>query len=247
MVRRAAAWVSLTAAALCAGGCDSVVEPIKVKPDCPQQPLRGPMAAPAPVSGQLIDDFELLVDGGIWEPLHGNGQRDGQWDYGWDLYGNVQGTHGQSAECVADGNLSGHFLLSSTTGWGQNWTAVFMAAGPGGTAVSYDARAWGGISFWAAFGGKNGPDFPVPVGVTTIDNAWNGRVCTTCEDFYATTVPLTHAWRRYEIRFGDLAQVGWGIPQVKTMRLDQAVGFIIQPSAEQNQYDIWIDDVRFEP
>src|SRR5512140_640820 len=118
MVRRAAACVSLTAAALCASGCDSSVEPIKVKPECPQQPLRGPMASNADDPGQLIDDFELVVDGGIWEPLHGYDVLDGQWDYGWDLYGNVQGNHGQSGDCVADGNLSGHFLLSSTTGWG---------------------------------------------------------------------------------------------------------------------------------
>jgi hypothetical protein len=62
-------------------------------------------------------------------------------------------------------------------------------------------------------------------------------------DYYATTVTLTRQWRRVEMRFSDLTQSGWGVPQI-AMRRDQLVGLIMWPN---HQFDIWIDDVRFEP
>lgn len=245
----------LLATALLAGaGCGAVVEPIEVAAGCPDQPLRGPSALDGGTTAQLIDDFETAN-----EQLPRVGGRDGYWAYGTDPAGTVfppldpGGTlfapvHGPSTICPARGRFSGRFAVSSFTGWGANWTASFMAPASATEATPYDGRAFGGISFWAAFGGRNGPDFAVPVGVTTMDNAWNGKVCTTyCQDFYRTTVALTHAWRHYVIRFEDLAQQGWGVPQVPTLRRDQLVGFIIWPPQTQSKYDIWIDDIRFEP
>jgi hypothetical protein len=62
-------------------------------------------------------------------------------------------------------------------------------------------------------------------------------------DYYRTTVTLTPEWRHIAIRFSDLKQQGWGSP-ILDMRRDQMVGFIIWPL---DSFDIWIDDVRFEP
>ena len=80
-----------------------------------------------------------------------------------------------------------------------------------------------------------------------MDNAWNGGICNNaigaCMDYYATTVLLTHQWQRYVIRFQDLAQSGQGSPLLP-MRKDQMVGFILWPHQD---FDIWIDDIRFEP
>jgi len=63
-------------------------------------------------------------------------------------------------------------------------------------------------------------------------------------DFYAAKVPLSHDWQRFVVPFDNMRQSGTGKPQVPIMRRDQLVGFIIWP---QQQFDIWIDDVRFEP
>lgn len=243
----------LLAAAVWAGGCGAMVEPIEVAPGCPDQPLRGPTAMDGGAPGQLIDDFETAN-----EQLTRVGGRDGYWMYGVDPVGVVfppldpGGTlfapiHGPSTICPARGRFSGRFAVGSFTGWGANWTASFMAPASATEATPYDGRAWSGISFWAAFGGRNGKDFGLPVGVTTMDNAWNGKVCTTCQDFYRAVLPLTHEWRHYVIRFAELRQAGWGVPQVEALRRDQLVGFIIWPPQSQSQYDIWIDDLRFEP
>jgi hypothetical protein len=143
---------------------------------------------------------------------------------------------------VARGKWSGHFASSvGFTSWGANWTALFNA--PDSNAVPYDARAFGGISFWAAFGNLAPGEFPVPVGVTTMDNAYDGGICTVCMDFYRTTVTMTRDWRRYSVRFANMAQAGTGNPIVP-MRKDQMVGFILWPGPQA--FDIWIDDVRFE-
>jgi hypothetical protein len=69
--------------------------------------------------------------------------------------------------------------------------------------------------------------------------------CLTCNDYYAikTRIPLTKTWTRWFVRFSDLAQYGFGNPLVP-LRKDQLVAIIIWP---ESQFDIWIDDLRFEP
>jgi hypothetical protein len=246
MVTRCAALLLLAGATTCAAGCGGSVEPITVAHACPEQPLRGPIGYETEGAGWLIDDFETGTQPSDLQ-IAKIGVRDGYWVRGVDLYDPTYASGTLVTEkdktCVARGLWSGHFEAHGFTNWNVNWTAVIRATSSSG-AVPYDARAWSGISFWAAFGGDNGPeDFPVPVGVTTMDNAWNGGVCTNlCMDYYGTTVPLAHEWRRFVIRFADLTQAGWGVPQV-AMRRDQMVGFILWP---KQQFDIWIDDVRFE-
>jgi hypothetical protein len=242
MVMRTCPPVLLAASLLLGGGCGGALDPITISPGCPGQPLRGPTSYASEPSDQLIDDLET-GDGHL--PSAKYGGRDGYWVIGHDLTAPTPPTlvYGPSPLCAGRGKWSGHFAVIGSTSWDYNWTAVFRATTGSNDAVPFDARAYGGISFWAGFGSANGPDFAVPLGVTTIDNAWNGNVCTSCMDYYGTTVPMTHNWRRYEIRFDSLVQAGWGIPQV-AMRRDQLVGFILWP---RQQFDIWIDDVRFEP
>jgi hypothetical protein len=236
MVRRGAICVFLLAAAQVCGGCSPSVEPIDVAAGCPGQPLRGPESYAGESAEWLIDDFEsgsLLL-----APVGG---RDGAWVLGSD------GSAGAlikevSSRCVARGKFSGHFAARGFTSWGNNWTAVFRTSTLT-TAVPYDGSKYSAISFWAAFGVDNGADFAVPVGITTMDNAWNSGGCTVCTDYYGAKVPLTHDWQRFVIPFDQMAQRGFGNPLVP-MRRDQMVGFIIWPL---QQFDIWIDDVRFEP
>jgi len=218
------------------GACESVVDPIRVGQDCPEQPLRGPDKWSGEPSGLLIDDFE---DGD--ERVAPVANRTGSWILGADRSsGDIVAE--TSDRCSARGGKAGHFAGSGFTDWGANWTAVFRDQT--GMALPYDGRAYGGISFWAAVGTDAEPPFDVPFGLTTVDVAWNGGVCSAkCMDFYRTVVPLTRSWQRVLIRFDALAQEGWGDMQLP-MRRDQLVGFIIWPT---HQFEIWIDDVRFEP
>jgi hypothetical protein len=225
-------------ALLLGAGCDASVDPIQVAAGCPERPLRGPLAYVNEPRNHLIDDFETNTDA-----LANVDGRNGLWVLGAD--GSSGNLHAEpSGLCAARDLYAGHFAGQGFTRWGANWTAVFEQPS-GGTAVPYDASKYSGISFWAAFGGQSGPDFVLSLGVTTMDNAWNGHICQqACMDYYRTRVALTHDWTRFFVRFASMAQEGTGSPLLP-MRKDQMVGFILWPT--QSQFDIWIDDVRFEP
>jgi hypothetical protein len=226
----------VAAAVVAAGGCGASVDPIVVPPGCPSQPVRGPLQYASEPGDRMISDFESGTDA-----LVRVAGRDGSWILGWDQTSTFH-TSGPSDRCPARGKLAGHFAYRDFTSWGANWTAVFHPA-TSTSAVPYDGSGYGGISFWAAFGQDNDAPFAVPVGISTMDTAYNSSVCSPCTDHYMTTVAFTGSWRRYEVRFSDMHQAGTGQPQVN-MRTDQLVGFIIWP---RQSFDLWIDDVRFEP
>jgi hypothetical protein len=236
MHRRREIVLALAACVTGAAACDASLTPIAVQMGCPEQPLRGPDAWAGEPEDRLIDDFE---DGDLF--LAEVGGRNGAWVTGNDDSSGML-TAEASSRCAARGGVAGHFAGAGFTDWGANWTAVFRNNN-GGNAVPYDGQSYSAISFWAAAGPGATAPFEVPLGLTTIDDAWNGGVCTTCMDYYATTVPLTRQWQRLVVRFDDLVQGGFGVPQI-AMRRDQLVGFILWP---KHQFDIWIDDVRFEP
>jgi len=220
-------------AALLCVACASSIDPITVERDCPSQPFRGPAQYANEPADRLLSDFE---DGTT--ELAEVANRDGSWIHGRDLT-SVSVTIGPSSDCAARGVWAGHLAASTPTSWGNNWTAFFRA--PTKTApLPYDGRKYAGVSFWAAFGGKNGPSFAVPFGIVTMDTTQ--PECTDyCHDHYVSAVTLTREWRRYELRFDQLKQSkAPGIP----LRLDRLVGFIIWP---EQQCDVWIDDVRLEP
>jgi hypothetical protein len=224
--------------ALLAGtGCDASLDPIQVADGCPGRPLRGPLAYVGEPSIQLIADFEKDTDA-----LANVDGRSGSWVVGSDGSSSEKPIAERSGQCAGRGSYAGHFAGRGFTRWGANWTAVFEPTS-GGSPVPYDASKYSGVSFWAAFGGDNGPDFAVSMGITTMDNAWNSHLCQVCMDYYRTRVRLTHDWKRFVLPFVSMAQDGHGSPLVP-MRKDQMVGFILWPT---QQFDIWIDDVRFEP
>ena len=237
MVRRGATCVLLLAAVQVCGGCGPSVNPIEVASGCPGQPLRGPEEYAGEPADRLIDDFD---DGNF--SIAPVGGRDGQWIRGTDNSPTGALIIEVSSQCLARGKYAGHFAARGFTSWGNNWTAVFHPSS-NGTAVPFDGSKYSAISFWAAFGADNGDSFDVPVGLTTMDNAWNSGGCSPCTDYYAAKVPLSHNWQRFVVPFDHMSQSGFGSPQVP-MRRDQLVGFIIWP---RQQFDIWIDDVRFEP
>jgi len=224
-------------------GCGSVtVDPIQVHGPCPGLPIRGPSdyAATAPPDA-LITDFETgRID------LYKAVGRDGSWIFGKDtsVLGNV--IYKADNACAARGQYAGHFAASGFNTW-ANWTAVFRAQPMGDAGISvplpYDGRAYSGISFWAAsVSDADAGAATIPVGITTMDTAWNSLDCTVCSDNYMTEVSLTSDWRRFVVSFDAVKQAGFGKPQTPLDR-SQLVGFMLAPTPP---FDMWIDDVRFE-
>lgn len=221
---------------LFSAGCSVSVEPIVVADGCPQQPARGTSRLEA-TSANLLDDFEHE---GASLPRRGG--RDGMW---------VSASDGSSDEvewsvsehCAARGQRAGHFVGRGLSGWGATWTALLRTST--GSTTTYDASAYGGISFWAAQGTQMAAPLSVPVGVTNpAPEGGSSRVgCASCLDYYATDISLDHHWRRFELRFSDLVQLDNGNPTA-ALRIDEIVGLTFWPEGD---FDIWVDDVRFEP
>jgi hypothetical protein len=223
-------------AVLTAAACEVVVDPIEVPPGCPDMPLRGPEAVDDVPIDLQIDDFEdgdsmiLTVAGrnGLWASMS-NGTSTMLFAV-------------PSNNCAARGHWAGHLAGAGFTDWGASVTAYLMAqSGP--FAIPYDASHYSGFSFWAATGSRHDAT-PIELGFTTIDTVTNGGVCTACFDYYRKPIQLTHSWQRFVIRFSDLKQSGLGKPQIPEMNTEKLVGFLIWP---EKQFDIWIDDIRFEP
>jgi hypothetical protein len=227
--------IALTLSA-CSGG---VVQPIEVAAGCPEQPLRGAELVAGEPADRLIDDFE---DGDIF--LTRVAGRDGLWIENDDGTSQMQVGWQNATRCAARGSRAAHFSGSGFTAWGANLTAILRQS-MGFTATGYDGMAYGGVSFFAAIGSDGPASLDVPVGITTLDTAWNGGVCAPmkCMDYHRTVMTLTPVWRRIAIRFTDLKQQGWGDPQIALNPL-RLVGLIMWPD---HPFDIWLDDVRFEP
>jgi hypothetical protein len=232
----------LSAALATVTACEVAVDPIAVSPGCPEMPLRGPEAmADVPID-RLIDDFEDMDT--FLAPVGG---RNGMWDSQSNLSSNMLTVHA-STSCAARGKWAGHFVAAGFTRHGASVTAFFKAQiANTAPAVPYDGSDYSGISFWAATGSGQEP-FPAIVGLSTLDTVINGGVCSVCYDFYGTTVPLTHTWQRFVLPYSSLAQGTTpefnGVPQLP-LRKEALVGLLIWP--DTTQFDIWIDDVRFEP
>ena len=226
-------------------GCAASVAPIDVMADCPEMPLRGPEAYASAPEDAMISDFETGGD----LRLNAIAGRMGNW-VGVSSTPAATFFGEASNRCVARGTRSGH--LTSTApmpNYPVNWNAVLVD--PFSAANGWDASAYTGFSFWIAAGANQETPKETPIGVTTVDTVMGGGVCSVpggvCGDYYAIPatmrIPLTHSWTRVVIKFSELAQYGFGVPQVP-LNKSKLVSIMIWPQA---QFDIWIDDVRFEP
>lgn len=237
--------VLLLAATLVVGACDSTLAPIDVAPGCPDRPVRRPETWAAEPANQLIDDFED-GDANI-QPVEG---RDGLWVAGDDHTASDDNMVFELSpskavpDCAARGRHAAFFSWTEFRLWGANLTALFRPQAT--VAATWDGHLYGGVSFWAAVPPGRVP-LDLPVGITTVDNAWNGGVCNEnagkCMDVYSTKVHLTSTWQRFEVRFTQLMQSGTGDPLVP-MRKDKMVGLVFWP---RHPAEFWLDDVRFEP
>ena len=220
--------------------CESSLDLIQVQPGCPDEPLRGPNEFAGAPADAMIDDFE---DGDMLLPRLGN--RDGTWvgSLGPVPAPGAATDSEASSRCVARGTGSGHLFSTATSVYAASWTAVLrdQISMP----RAFDAKDYSGFSFWIARGDGALPPYETPIGVTTADTAPAFLICDTCNDYYAIRkrIPLTKTWTRWVVKFDDLAQYGFGKP-LAALDKTRLVAIIIWP---ESQFDIWIDDLRFEP
>jgi hypothetical protein len=235
--------VSLAAGSAALGGCGANVAPIEVQFGCPEMPLRGPEAFASAPPETVIDDFED-GDARLTQVAGRNGS--------WVGVGSMGATTAFEASdrCVARGTHSGHLSSVATLTYQANFNAVMID--PFAEGNGFNAGAYSGFSFWIAMGETQKPPFETPIGVTTVDTVAGGNVCSApggvCGDYYAIRpekrIPLTHTWTRHVVHFDELFQYGFGIPQVMPLNKNALVSIMIWP---EPQFDIWLDDVRFEP
>ena len=222
--------------ALVSPGCSTSVAPIEVAAGCPGRPAQGSTPAQGAADEDLIDDFEHEGNA-----LPRRGDRNGTWALGFGSDGDIEASG--SDQCAARGRRAGHFAGSGLSS-SPNWTAVLRSPA-GGVPQLVDASAYGGISFWAALGPNVAAPFALQVGVTTPapSGSRDDIACPGCMGYYVDEVSLQHHWQRFDLRFADLVQFENGNPRVP-LRLDTLVGLTFWPDGD---FDIWLDDVRFEP
>ncbi len=189
----------------------------------------------------LIDDFEdndaaiLAVDGrsGSWYVINdGQGMQtpgNGMLVVPSDLMplrgGSEQGLHTSGGPFAQWGALVGTSLASSSE-----------------VGVPYDLSAYAGIRFWV----RTGSQFAVKqVRVNLPTPGTNsGGPCSVCNDHWGAVVPLTSQWTQVQVRFADLDQAGFGVPQLQSPELTHvtAIQFIF---AQGVSFDLWLDDIEF--
>lgn len=218
-------------ALLAVAGCGaSAVETIVVPPQCPLPALQMPPEVPF----LMINDLE---SGSFM------GSKSAGMDAVWEFWRDETNPSPQQVrvanECAALGSHALHaFSQGPHQGWGASANLFFV--GPP-RPKPYDGQAWNAISFYMALGPTADSPRSIRVSVSTMETAWQGR-CTSCVDNFGLAFELTSRWQRFVLPFSQLRQMGWGIPQT-SLKLDQLVQFHI---ALDQQYDVWVDHVRFE-
>ena len=204
-------------------------------------PLVGPRVRASSDRHDDLDDFD---DGNLLLPEFAGRDRTG---CGLAVSGRPRGrpTYDEaSSQCVARGKCSGrphgHHLDQHLR---RHWNAVLTdqilhGRGP------FDAKAYSGFSFWIATGTCGAAAVETPIGVTTADTVPAFRHLRRLRRLLRDpqAYPADATWTRWEVKFTDLAQYGFGMPLVP-LEMDRWSASSSGPS----QIDIWIDDLRFEP
>ncbi len=137
------------------------------------------------------------------------------------------------------------------------WLAQIPTDGGPADAFSfYNVSAHSGIVFW----GMSNVSNSVKVAISDIDTAQAGGKCgqgdasaDQCWDDFCTYVTLTNTWQRFEVKFADLMQQGWGYA-APSGKFDPTTAAIINfavdapasATAAPVTADFWIDDIYFE-
>lgn len=125
--------------------------------------------------------------------------------------------------------------------WGAGVAIHFAASG-------FNATGFSGLLFWA----RSSTSTQISIGVVTpgTQDVAYGGTCVPgggkqCNDHFVTKRTLTPNWVAYLITFGELRQVGWGVP-APTPTIDVTSLIELNIVAPQGQpFDYWLDDITF--
>jgi hypothetical protein len=210
-------------------------------PSGSEEPV-SPLAPCSPVSvgsghDLLIDDFEdgdtrlLVVD-----------KRAGNWVAFNDGTGSMSPRMGAAfpAARIPGGRGESHFGLHTHGGKFTKWGAVLsVELSP---RRCYDASKYAGIAFWA----RGKAQLRVAVKMTqVVAEEFGGSCVKDCFDGHGAERVLTKDWQRYEVRWEELVQNGFG----NVLPFDPRSLFSIELAvpASRPAFDYWVDDVSFLP
>ena len=106
----------------------------------------------------------------------------------------------------------------------------------------YDASAYAGVAFWA----RGMAQLRVAVRMTQIVSEEFGGSCVKdCFDSHGAERRLTKDWQRYEVRWDELTQKGFGLAVSFDPRSLYSIEFAVPEG--RPAFDYWLDDVAFIP
>lgn len=189
----------------------------------------------------LIDDFEDS-DAGIVE----HAGRSGSWYAGNDGQGMQTPGNGLALVPTLLQMPRGDSRRAVHTSGGpfQQWGALIgtALASQGDQGVPYDITPYDGVRFWVR-SQPFGPGFTSTVRVNLPTPNTNDG-CSVCGDHFGADIPLTSQWVQHEVRFSEMDQEGWGMPQLNSHDR-QNVTALQFAFPEDVRFDLWVDDVEF--
>jgi hypothetical protein len=198
----------------------------------------------------LIDDMEH--DGTACPQAHG---RNGHW-----VSAHPQtdgGVMGPTPFTMVAIDLPRTSLFSATDAkavhiWGSGFDTIGAGVSVGmidtPASKSYDVSMYTGVVFWARVGDPAATtSWLFKVSDVNTDPA--GGVCSQagkwCFDDHAAYRDVGATWQRYDVTFDELAQGGWGNPQVPSVDKTKIYSLRWQLLTPTDTFDLWIDDVAF--
>jgi hypothetical protein len=121
------------------------------------------------------------------------------------------------------------------TDWGAGVDVPIAGGG------AYDASRFSGIAFWARTSAASSRE--VRLSVVDAHTTPEGGSCEVCFDHFGRWMVLSDSWQRYEFRWDQLTQMGWGdlFSEVQASAI-YAIQFSTRADA---RFDVWIDDLAF--
>jgi hypothetical protein len=207
------------------------------------------VAVPPDVESPLIDDFEDANS----SLAHFSGRR-GFWvTFNDATPGSVQTPAAGQTFYMTKGGANGSSYAARSTGkgftsWGAVVAAIFF---PGNPSPLYDISKYSGITFWAKVAAGSATTVRVAIpDKNTLPPSANGLCVETgggrCNDHFQEQVTLSNDWTQYTIKYSELREQGWGVPQQPAFEphAAQSIQFAFDAKLD---FDFWLDDLSFVP
>ena len=209
-----------------------------VAPPAPVAPPSCPELVIARGNVPLIEDFEqndswlLTADGrrGSWTTYDDGTGTQTPRSHSALFPSRIPGGRGASKRAL-------HVTGSHFTKWGVTFGTELADA------ACYDASAYAGVELYA----KGPGELRVGLQMIDVQDVKYGGFCQSdCYDTHRKIIPLTAAFKKYVVRWEDLAQLFVAGPPVAfDPRRVRFLEFGV--AAESTPFDIWLDDVSFIP